>query len=503
MEGFSTQQHSYCHPHEPLLAGFPACSNLEAAAAMAYECSTSSPPLSMVMQQLQGRFPPSFGAEAAGGGGDNGRRMASIEASVGSAQEMMISRKNKRSNANVAGVKGERAGRGLGGVGDVDDAKVEEEAAGYVHVRARRGQATDRHSIAERLRRERIGEKMKMLQSLVPGCDKLTGKVLLDEIINYVQSLQSQVEFLSMRLATLNPTMVYELGLDIGSVCHPDAPQTEKLKLGSPKTPDEGPSKKRRAANVGHFQPDVGSDQFLRIVFKPTFNRLWIPHDFVRWFGEIPANIIVTTNTGCYWRMAMVREGDDAYIDQGWAAFAVAHQLQIGQFLVFKKVSTFQYNVDEDISTTLLPPSLQDEYDAVVKLKSNEVRIGPMTRARAKLLKQQVNLFLCDTLIDENFILPKSYYLCMIRYEEEPSIARGGEGQLDVKLDMELDMKTSHGHERGAGGMRERRRCSSGRRQARSTGRAAGPPGPMPGPTGFHAESVLSKPDFPLVPARH
>ncbi|KAM0912912.1 hypothetical protein ACQ4PT_012516 [Festuca glaucescens] len=248
MEGFSTQQQSYCHPHEPLLAGFPACCNLEAAAAMAYECSTSSPTLSMVMQQLHGSFPPSFGAEAAAaGGGDNGRRMVSIEASLVSAQEMqaasislswssaftildgsggkMISRKNKRSNANVAGVTGKRAGRGLGGVGAVDDAKVEEEAAGYVHVRARRGQATDRHSVAERLRRERIGEKMKMLQSLVPGCHKLTGKVLLDEIINYVQSLQSQVEFLSMRLATLNPTMVYELGLDIGSVCHPDAPQ--------------------------------------------------------------------------------------------------------------------------------------------------------------------------------------------------------------------------------------------------------------------------------------
>ncbi|KAK1607951.1 hypothetical protein QYE76_031624 [Lolium multiflorum] len=66
---------------------------------------------------------------------------------------------------------------------------------------------------------------------------------------------------------------------------------------------------------------------------------------------------------------------------------------------------------DEDIPTTLLPPSLQYEDDAAVNLKSNEVRIGPMTRARAKLLKQQVNLFLSDTLIDENFILPKSYYL--------------------------------------------------------------------------------------------
>uniref|UniRef100_A0ACD5TXB7 Uncharacterized protein n=1 Tax=Avena sativa TaxID=4498 RepID=A0ACD5TXB7_AVESA len=237
MEGFSTQHHSYWHTHhEPLLPGFPAFYNLEAAAAMAYECSTSSPPLSMAMQQLQESFPPSFGAEAAaagGGAGDKGRRMVSVEASLGSAQEMdgsggkMISRK-KRSNANVAGVKEEREGRGHGGV---DDAKVEEEAAGYVHVRARRGQATDSHSVAERLRRERISEKMKMLQSLVPGCDKLTGKVLLDEIISYVQSLQSHVEFLSMRLATLNPTMVYELGLDMGIMCHPGAPQPQVVKM--------------------------------------------------------------------------------------------------------------------------------------------------------------------------------------------------------------------------------------------------------------------------------
>lgn len=36
---------------------------------------------------------------------------------------------------------------------------------------------------------------MKFLQDLVPGCTKVTGKaVMLDEIINYVQSLQRQVE---------------------------------------------------------------------------------------------------------------------------------------------------------------------------------------------------------------------------------------------------------------------------------------------------------------------
>lgn len=82
----------------------------------------------------------------------------------------------------------------------------------YIHVRARRGQATDSHSLAERVRREKISERMKLLQDLVPGCNKVTGKaVMLDEIINYVQSLQRQVEFLSMKLATVNPRLDFNV----------------------------------------------------------------------------------------------------------------------------------------------------------------------------------------------------------------------------------------------------------------------------------------------------
>lgn len=45
------------------------------------------------------------------------------------------------------------------------------------------------------VRREKISERMNLLQDLVPGCNKVIGKALmLDEIINYVQSLQRQVE---------------------------------------------------------------------------------------------------------------------------------------------------------------------------------------------------------------------------------------------------------------------------------------------------------------------
>ncbi|KAG0625921.1 hypothetical protein M758_2G088500 [Ceratodon purpureus] len=65
-------------------------------------------------------------------------------------------------------------------------------------VRARRGQATDPHSIAERLRRERIAERMKALQELVPNSNKTDKASMLDEIIDYVKFLQLQVKVLSM-----------------------------------------------------------------------------------------------------------------------------------------------------------------------------------------------------------------------------------------------------------------------------------------------------------------
>ncbi|XP_023545593.1 transcription factor bHLH66-like [Cucurbita pepo subsp. pepo] len=65
-------------------------------------------------------------------------------------------------------------------------------------VRARRGQATDPHSIAERLRRERIAERMKGLQELVPNANKTDKASMLDEIIDYVKFLQLQVKVLSV-----------------------------------------------------------------------------------------------------------------------------------------------------------------------------------------------------------------------------------------------------------------------------------------------------------------
>ena len=58
-----------------------------------------------------------------------------------------------------------------------------------------------------------------------------------------------------------------------------------------------------------------------------------------------------------------------------------------------------------------------------------------MTRARAKLLGQQVNSLLIeyDVCDNENFILPKSMHLCMIRVVDNTSIGGGPEEQQELE----------------------------------------------------------------------
>ncbi|KAD4983056.1 hypothetical protein E3N88_19727 [Mikania micrantha] len=106
-----------------------------------------------------------------------------------------------------------------------------------VHVRAKRGEATDSHSLAERMRREKINEKLRRLQDLVPGCYKTMGmSVMLDVIINYVRSLQNQIEFLSMKLSAasmfydFNSTEMDDMGTMKGTNGH--EAQMEKMMVG-------------------------------------------------------------------------------------------------------------------------------------------------------------------------------------------------------------------------------------------------------------------------------
>ncbi|KAI3758647.1 hypothetical protein L6452_06215 [Arctium lappa] len=62
-------------------------------------------------------------------------------------------------------------------------------------VRAKRGCATHPRSIAERVRRTRISDRIRKLQELVPNMDKQTNTAdMLDEAVEYVKFLQQQIQ---------------------------------------------------------------------------------------------------------------------------------------------------------------------------------------------------------------------------------------------------------------------------------------------------------------------
>ncbi|KAE9600373.1 hypothetical protein Lal_00045615 [Lupinus albus] len=65
-------------------------------------------------------------------------------------------------------------------------------------TRAKRGFATHPRSIAERVRRTKISERMRKLQDLVPNMDKQTNTAdMLDLAVHYIKNLQKEVKVLS------------------------------------------------------------------------------------------------------------------------------------------------------------------------------------------------------------------------------------------------------------------------------------------------------------------
>ncbi|XP_073127697.1 transcription factor PIF7-like isoform X2 [Henckelia pumila] len=77
---------------------------------------------------------------------------------------------------------------------------------------ARRSRAGVVHNQSERRRRDRINEKMKALQKLVPNANKTDKASMLDEVIQYLKQLQAQVQMLSNARA-MPPQMVMPLGM--------------------------------------------------------------------------------------------------------------------------------------------------------------------------------------------------------------------------------------------------------------------------------------------------
>lgn len=77
-------------------------------------------------------------------------------------------------------------------------------------TRAGRGFATHPRSIAERVRRTKISERMKKLQDLVPNMDRQTNTAdMLDEAVEYLKHLQLQVQQLSNTVLQLQQSLVH------------------------------------------------------------------------------------------------------------------------------------------------------------------------------------------------------------------------------------------------------------------------------------------------------
>ncbi|KAK4749493.1 hypothetical protein SAY87_026942 [Trapa incisa] len=69
-------------------------------------------------------------------------------------------------------------------------------------IRAKRGCATHPRSIAERVRRTRISERMRKLQELVPNMDKQTNTAdMLNLAVDYIKDLQHQYKTLNDNLS--------------------------------------------------------------------------------------------------------------------------------------------------------------------------------------------------------------------------------------------------------------------------------------------------------------
>ncbi|XP_062213532.1 transcription factor RSL2-like [Phragmites australis] len=70
-------------------------------------------------------------------------------------------------------------------------------SSGGAKARAGRGAATDPQSLYAKKRRERINERLKVLQNLVPKGTKVDISTMLEEAVHYVKFLQLQIKLLS------------------------------------------------------------------------------------------------------------------------------------------------------------------------------------------------------------------------------------------------------------------------------------------------------------------
>ncbi|KAK9073426.1 hypothetical protein SSX86_007750 [Deinandra increscens subsp. villosa] len=120
--------------------------------------------------------------------------------------------RNKKNN-------GEMNGQSSSSCSSNDDLNLSQDMAGASNTngvtRASRGTATDPQSLYARKRRERINERLKILQNLVPNGTKVDISTMLEEAVEYVKFLKLQIQLLSSDDMWMYAPIAYN-GMDMG-----------------------------------------------------------------------------------------------------------------------------------------------------------------------------------------------------------------------------------------------------------------------------------------------
>lgn len=153
---------------------------------------------------------------------------------------------------------------------------------------AGRSRAAEVHNLSERKRRDRINEKMKALQDLIPQCNKSDKASMLDEAIEYLKSLQLQVQMMWMG-SGIAPMMfpgvqqyIPQMGMGLAHAPMPSIPSMPSP-INFPRVP-----------LVTQFMPSATTSNYTsmcppaalnQVSFQPPVQNVHLPDPYARYLG--------------------------------------------------------------------------------------------------------------------------------------------------------------------------------------------------------------------------
>ncbi|KAL8166316.1 hypothetical protein V2J09_007815 [Rumex salicifolius] len=140
---------------------------------------------------------------------------------------------------------------------EVEDESVGIQKSAPSRSGSKRTRAAEVHNLSERRRRERINEKMRALQELIPNCNKVDKASMLDEAIEYLKTLQLQI--LSMGTGMYMSQMMLPAAMQHMHRAH--MPQFSAMGMGMGAALGFGMS----------MQPDVNSMMQMPCIQPPCF----------------------------------------------------------------------------------------------------------------------------------------------------------------------------------------------------------------------------------------